>query len=181
MQDALLAVPAHVENALKAAWADGIAKSSPLAVLLVAFDGSDQATGAEAVQTLERALRAHCGRQHDSVFRHKRDEFLALLPDTSPAGARQVGGQIVEAMRHAENSATVSVGVAVSVPDEQQSAADLVRRAENVMQSAQDRGGDQCLGGADSAASTPLQSTIAQLRDLLPGKKKASKLKRRTD
>ena len=179
-QDTLITAHARVETALQAAWAEGIAKSSPLAVLLVAFDGGETAAVAAAVDTLERALRVHCGRQRDIVLRRKHDEFLALLPDTPPAGARQVGEQIVEAMRRDRAVHTVSVGVAVAVPDEQQSATDLLRRAGSVLQSAQDHGGDRCLGGA-GPASPPPQSTLARLQDLLPGKKKASDLKRRTD
>ena len=180
-EDTLITAHARAESALEAAWNDGIAKSSPLAVLLVAFDGGDRAANHDAVNTLERALRVHCGRQRDIVLRRRHDEFLALLPDTPPAGARRVGEQIVEAMRNGGNSATVSVGVAVSVPDEQQCATDLVRRAETVLQSARARGGNQCLGGAETPASTPPQSALARLRDLLPGKKKAPDLKRRTD
>lgn len=180
-QDTLITAHARVETALQAAWAEGIAKSSPLAVLLVAFDGGDQAAGAEAVDTLERALRVHCERQRDIVLRRKHDEFLALLPDTPPAGARQVGGQIVEAMRRGDHPTTVSVGVAVSVPDEQQSATDLVRRAETVLRSTRAHGGNQCLGGAETPSSTSPQSALARLHNLLPGRKKAPDLKRRTD
>jgi GGDEF domain-containing protein len=179
-QDTLITAHARVETALQAAWAEGTAKSSPLAVLLVAFDGGETAAVAAAVDTLERALRVHCGRQRDTVLRRKHDEFLALLPDTPPAGARQVGQQIVEAMRHDSATHTVSVGVAVAVPDEQQSATGLLRRAGSVLQSAQEQGGNRCLGGA-SPASSPPKSTLARLRDLLPGKRKDSDLKRRTD
>jgi GGDEF domain-containing protein len=181
-EDTLIAAHARVENALKAAWADGITKSSPLAALLVAFDGGDQAAGAEAVDTLERALRVHCGRQRDIVLRRKHNEFLALLPDTPPAGARQVGGQIVEAMRRGDNLITVSVGVAVAVPDEQRTPSDLIRRAESALRASRDNGGDRCTGGtAAGAAPSPPKGALAQLRDLLPGKKKDSDLKRRTD
>jgi len=180
-EDTLIAAHARVEEALEAAWAGGLAKSSPLAALLVAFDGRDRAVNGDTVDTLERALRVHCGRQRDIVLRRRHDEFFALLPDTPPAGARRVGEQIVEAMRNSDNPATVSVGVAVSVPDGRQSPGDLLRRAEKNLQSAQDHGGDQCLGATGPASPPPPQSALARLRDLLPAQKKASDLKRGTD
>ena len=158
-----------VDHALQSAWTRGAVESSPLALLLVAFDGGDRAATADAVDTLERALRVHCGRNHDIVLRRHTDEFLALLPDTPPAGAHRVGEQIVEAMRAGDRTTTVSVGVAVCVPDEQQSSNDLLHRAETLLQSAQDRGGNRCLGGGHKNSSPPAPSALAWLKEQVKG------------
>ena len=182
--DDLIAVHARVENALKLAWAQGLAGSNPVAVLLVAFDSGDGPADNADASNLERTLRVHCGRDHDIVLRRRHDEFIAILPETPPAGARRVGEQIVDAMRSADNGQIhrVSVGVAVSVPDEQQAPSNLLRRAESALQAAREHGGDRCIGcGTATGAPPSPKSTLAQLRDLLPRKKKDPDFKRRTD
>ena len=171
----------QLNKALQGAWSRGSAESSPLALVLVGFDKPETAF---CIGILERALRVHCARTHDVFLRRANDEYVAVLPDTPPAGARHVGEQIIAAMRAEDTDHThrVSVGVAVAVPDEQRTPTDLLRRAESALQASRDNGGDRCTGGAAAgAASSPPKSTLAQLRDLLPGKKKNSDLKRRTD
>jgi diguanylate cyclase (GGDEF)-like protein len=170
----------RLHQTLQGAWNRGSAESSPLALVLVGFDQPETAAG---LDILERALRVHCARTHDVFLRRAHDEFVAVLPDTLPSGAHHVGEQLVESMR-AEGSNhmhRISVGVAVAVPDEQRDSSDLLRRAESALKAARDSGGDRCIGG--SATSTPAvpKSALAQLRDLLPGKKKDSDLKRRSD
>jgi len=170
-----------LKQALQSAWVRGLAESSPLALVLVGFDKPETAAG---VDILERALRVHCARTHDVFLRRAHDEFVAVLPDTPPSGAHHVGEQLVESMR-AEGSNhmhRISVGVAVAVPDEQRDSSDLLRRAESALKAARDSGGDRCIGGAGSGtASPPPKGALAQLRDLLPGKKKDLDRKRRTD
>lgn len=171
----------QLDKALQAAWSRGTAESSPLTLLLVGFDKAETAVG---VGILERALRVHCARTHDVFLRRAHDEFVAVLPDTPPAGARHVGEQIVAAMRaeDTDHAHRVSVGVAVAVPDEQRTPADLLRRAESALQASRDNGGDRVTGGtAAGAVASPPKSALAQLRDLLGGKKKDADRKRRTD
>ena len=172
----------QLNQALQKAWMRGSAESSPLAVILVGFDKPETAVG---VGTLERAMRVHCARTHDVLLRRAHDEFVAVLPDTPPAGARHVGEQIVEAMRaeDTDHSHRVSVGVAVSVPDDHSDPADLLRRAESAMEAARGNGGDRVVGGgaARTVPSAAPKGALAQLRELLPGRKKDSDLKRRTD
>lgn len=171
----------QLNKALQSAWTRGSAESSPLALVLVAFDKPETAVG---MGILERALRVHCARTHDLFLRRARDEYVAVLPDTPPAGARYVGEQIIAAMRAEDTDHThsIAVGIAVAVPDEQRTPSDLLRRAESALQASRDNGGDRCTGGAAvGAAPSPPKRAFAQLRDLLPGKKNASDLKRRTD
>jgi diguanylate cyclase (GGDEF)-like protein len=172
----------QLSKELEKAWNRGSAESSPLALMVVAFDKPGTAVG---LGIMERALRVHCARTHDVYVRRAHDEYVVLLPSTPPAGARHVGEQLVEAMRAEGGDYThrVSVGVAVAVPDEQRTPADLLRRAESALQAARIAGGDRIAGGAaaSTAATTPAKGALAQLRDLLPGKKKNADLKRRTD
>lgn len=167
---------------LQSAWIRGAAESRPLSLLLVGFDKPETAVG---VGILERALRVHCARIHDVVLRRAHDEYVAVLPDTPPSGARHVGEQIVSAMRaeDTDHSHRVSVGVAVAVPDDHRDPLDLLRRAERALQGARDNGGDRCTGGAaaGTAAYTAPKHPLTRLLELMPGKKKDAELKRRTD
>ncbi len=184
MSEANTFMDAHgrMENALQSAWNRGAAESSPLAVALVSFDTTATAVG---VGILERAMRVHCARSNDVVLQRASDEFIAILPDTPPHGARRVGEQIVEAMRAADDDHThrVSVGLAVAVPDDHRPPQDLLRRAQTALEAAQEKGGDTCVGGAAGATvpNTAPKGPLALLRDLLPKKEKDPDRKRRTD
>jgi len=166
--------------ALQNAWSRGAAESSPLTVALVSFDTSATAIG---VEILERAMKVHCARTNDVVLRRASDEFIAILPDTPPQGARRVGEQIVEAMRAAADHYThrVSVGVAVAVPDEQREPDDLVHRAQSALQAARDKGGDTCVGGVAPGSNLPRKGALAHLRSLLPQAPQDPTRRRRVD
>ncbi|MBU3665965.1 MAG: diguanylate cyclase [Chthoniobacterales bacterium] len=176
-----LEAKARITEALEKAWVRGSAESSPLTVAVVSFDTPETQVG---VQILQRALQVHCARSRDIVLRRSSDEFVAILPDTPPPGARRVGEQIVEAMRAADDNHThrVSVGLAVAVPDEHRAAADLMRRAESALQAARNNGGDRCVGGIAAGTNTAPapKGLIDRLRELFP-KKEDPERKRRTD
>jgi len=169
----------QLRAALHEAWQTGTLSSSPLAIILVAFD---RAETAEDVQILERALHVHCARHHDVVLRRTHNEFVALLPETPPAGARHVARQIVEAMRGGQTQ-RVSVGLAIAVPDEHHTAEELLRRAESALASARHSGGDRCIGGATPGGgpARPTTSWLALIRDLLPRQPEPPDRQRRTD
>ena len=170
----------RVQAALQNAWSRGAAESSPLTVALVSFDTSATAVGAEIV---ERAVKAHCARTNDVVLRRASDEFIAILPDTPPQGARRVGEQIVEAMRAAADDYThrVSVGVAVAVPDEQSGPDELMRRAQSALEAAREKGGDTCVGGAATGSNPSPKGALAHLRRLLPQATQDPTRRRRVD
>lgn len=170
-------------KALHSAWIRGSAESQPLALLIVAFDKQESAVG---IDILERALRVHCARTHDVIVRRAHDEYVAVLPDTPPAGARHVGEQLVDAMRAEDTDHThrVSVGVAVAVPDDHRDPADLLRRAESALQAAQDNGGDRCAGGTAASAGADIskpQGVLTALGGLFKKKGADEESRRRTD
>lgn len=172
----------QLSKELRTAWTRGSAESSPLALLVVAFDAPPTTLGTDI---LERALRVHCARARDVFIRRADNEYVTLLPDTPPAGARQVGGRIVEAMRSEDpdHRHRVSVGVAVVVPDEHRDPSELLRRAEGALQAAQDAGGDRAIGGSTAGSPTTAskKGALGQLRELLQGKKKDPDQKRHGD
>lgn len=171
------------DKALQAAWIRGSAESSPLSLLLICFDKSETPVG---VSLLERALRVHCARTHDVCLRRSHDEFVAVLPDTPPAGARRVGEQILEAMRAEDTDRMhrVSIGAAVAVPDDHRDPSDLLRRAESALQAAQDNGGDRCVGGAAAAmtaVTTKPPGVLSTLGGIFRKKETDAESRRRTD
>lgn len=173
----------RLKAALRKAWDRGSAESTPLAVVLVGFDKAETAEGTDILQ---RALRVHCARTHDEVVRRSNNQYVAVLPDTSPSGARLIGDRIVEAMRLEDNEGAhrVSVGVAVTVPDDQRDPSDLLQRAETSLEAAQSNGGDRCAGGQASASAKAPKTTpgaFSALGRIFGKTDKDGEFRRRTD
>jgi len=173
----------QLKEALRKAWDRGCAESTPLALVLVGFDKSETAEGTDILQ---RALRVHCARTHDEVVRRSNNQYVAVLPDTSPSGARLIGDRIVEAMRleDSDRAHRVSVGVAVAVPDDHRDASDLLRRAETSFDAAQSNGGDRCVGGQGSGSAKPPKATpsaFSTLGNIFGKSKKEEEFRRGTD
>ena len=178
-----LEAQSQLKGALRKAWDRGCAESTPLALVLVGFDKSQTAEGTDILQ---RALRVHCARTHDQVVRRSNDQYVAVLPDTSPAGARLIGDRLVEAMRLEDNGRAhrVSVGVAVVVPDDHHDPSDLLSRAETSFDAAQSSGGDRCLGGQVSVSAKATKTTpgaFSALGKIFGKTKKEEEFRRGTD
>lgn len=173
-------VETDLETLLQGEWERCAAEGTPLAVMIVTPDHTALGHEEDVRRQIDRALRVHCARDRDVITGRANGSFVAILPDTPPPGARHVGEQIVDALRHApEAGATVSVGVAGVVPSAGDEPASLLTRATRSLRAAQEQGGNRCAGGGTGPSPGP-KSTLAQLRNLLP-KKKDSDLKRRTD
>ena len=109
-------------------------------------DTFGHAAGDEALRTLARILAASVG--HDAVARLGGEEFAILLPDTSPARARQIANAIrrsVEArlVTHADDAFgfTVSIGGTSSQPGDTVEL--LLQRADAALYAAKRAGRNQ--------------------------------------
>ncbi len=88
-------------------------------------------------------------REVDTLARYGGEEFVLVLPETKLAGARQAAQRICDVVRHRPFggegeepiAVTVSVGVAV-FPEHGNSAATLLRRADEALYAAKDAGRD---------------------------------------
>lgn len=173
----------RLDEALQKAWLRCSSESTPLTVILVAFD---QPETTESAELLQRALQVHCARTHDVVLRRSSEQFAAILPDTSPAGARLIGDRILEAMRSEDSGGDhrVSVGIAVTVPDDHRDPEDLLRRSEISLRAAQAAGGNRCVGGTTTSSTTANKSpsgAFSALGKLFQKKKHGEDSRRGTD
>jgi diguanylate cyclase (GGDEF)-like protein len=125
---------------------------SPLAVLLIDGDNLRQfnqisyENGDEAIRQLGAAMRNEL-RETDFIARWRTgDEFLVLLPDTSPDQAMLIGSRLCHAVDEASKTwifhTTISVGISM-FPSGGPSGQDLVHTAENGLHSAKAAGKNQ--------------------------------------
>jgi diguanylate cyclase (GGDEF)-like protein len=107
--------------------------------------------GDRLLQSLARSLRSAL-RAYDTCARWGGEEFLVLLPETSPEAALTVAGKLVQAVRQGGDpdlpEVTISVGVAVQ--ESRETFTDLVRRADDAMYAAKRLGRNR----AQAAAGT---------------------------
>lgn len=139
-----------LDASLAAAWRRAQRDKSSISALFIDIDSFKayndlygHMAGDVALAEVARAITACSRRPSDIVGRYGGEEFVVGLPDTSLEGATQVANAIRERVQHlgiahAQHTygvVTVSIGVAVSVPDESghrdvQNAAELLRLAD---------------------------------------------------
>lgn len=157
-------------------WAQCGQEQAPLALLIVHVEHLakfKEMAGPEAAQSCLKAvvamIRVFCIRRRDRVFRHGEDSFIALLPKTHKEGARHVAARIAEGVLNLQltppgaasaEPATVSVGGAVAVPCDSDSAAELLARAEHALDASRSRGEIWIVGDS----GIPQQKGISKLQ-----------------
>ncbi len=93
-------------------------------------------------------------RTGDLVSRHGGEEFLVLLPETPPQGAVLVAERLragVAALDHLPQQVTVSIGVAACLQDE--SAEELIARADEAMYRAKEAGRNRVIPAVEPLGS----------------------------
>jgi diguanylate cyclase (GGDEF)-like protein len=134
--------------------AQSVRNDSPLALLLLDLDHFKQvndscghAVGDTILRRVARTLRSTI-RRGDAAVRFGGEEFLVLLPDTGPEGARCVADNIREAVRRLRvprecslSELTTSIGIAIH-PTHSGSLDVLIRLADDALYTAKKRGRD---------------------------------------
>mgnify|MGYP001766358143 CR=1 FL=1 len=165
-------------TALDHEWIQCGREQSPVALLvfhveqLAKFrETSGQDAAASCLKAVVAMIRVFCIRRRDRVFRHGDDGFLAILPKTHKDGARHVATRIADGVYNlhlsppgaaSAEAATVSVGGAVVVPAEGDSAAELLARAEHALETARSRAEIWIAGDGE----LPRQKGIGKLQGL---------------
>ena len=130
-----------------------VRRGHPLALLLVDLDHFKAVNDVQGHLEGDRMLRhvaavfERVTRETDAVGRFGGDEFIVVLPDTEPAQAINVAERLVVDVRAecgaptAKTPITASVGLGIAATDD--SASDLVGRADRAAYRAKDAGGDR--------------------------------------
>ena len=162
MEDSLtgLANRRRFDAALAREWQRAQREQQPLGLVMMDIDDFKayndlygHQTGDEGLKKVAACLRRNVRRAGDLVARYGGEEFVVILPNTDPAGAREVAEAMHRTvrdmgLRHAGARAgghlTISAGVAATVPTPDQTPADLVERADRALYRAK-RGGRDCV------------------------------------
>ncbi len=146
------------DEALEREWRRGRRTGNPLALLMVDIDHFKRVNdtyghraGDQCLQSLATILRRLARRPSDIIARYGGEEFAVLLPDIDLATAMvladefcmKVREQLFEAGTGRSLALTVSVGVAVQVPDKNTRADALVEAADCALYAAKQAGRDR--------------------------------------
>jgi len=112
-------------------------------------DNYGHLAGDECLQSVASTMKKCVNRPADLVARYGGEEFCVILPDTELTGAVKIAEKIrssIEKMAvpHGHSTAskfvTISVGVAVAVPDEDQATQDILEIADSRLYKAKSEG-----------------------------------------
>jgi diguanylate cyclase (GGDEF)-like protein len=144
------------DQRMAAAWESSMQNVTPLAVLLVdvdhfkAFNDRDgHLAGDECLKKVATIIRSAVDRPRDLACRYGGDEFAIILPDTDEPGVRSIADTIRRRVAQArftdrgsksERRVTVSIGVAVTTPQQGQDPTALISGADDRLYRAKSRG-----------------------------------------
>lgn len=135
-----------------------VARGHPLAVVMIDLDGfkrvNDERGHLQGDLVLQElgAVLGRATRAVDTASRYGGDEFVVLLPDTTPESARAVAERLVAEIREvgtrfdAAHPVTASAGVAIARPGD--TLAGVLRRADENAYRAKQSGGDRVVVAA---------------------------------
>lgn len=109
-------------------------------------DNGGHATGDQAILAVAKRLEA-CKRSYDVLARYGGDEFVMLLPDTDPAGGRNMMERLISAVKDDQQS--ISVGMAF-YPEHGDSVEELLYLADKAMYFSKTSGGNRVSVGTVS-------------------------------
>ncbi|MER8911971.1 GGDEF domain-containing protein [Mesorhizobium sp. M0854] len=103
---------------------------------------------AEVLKQIAHAIQTGAGRSNDLAARYRGEEFVIVLVDASMEHANEIAFRLVQSVRdlnipHDFGRVTVSVGVATTVPNENESPNDLVKAADLALFRAKSEGRDR--------------------------------------
>jgi diguanylate cyclase (GGDEF)-like protein len=138
----------------------------PLSVILLDIDNfkslndtHGHLTGDDCLISVAKACNELINRSGDFLARYGGEEFVVLLPGTPEAGALAVAERLRQTVANApmpegENgkplTLTVSVGVATAIPERDQTAASLVKRADEALYAAKGAGRNRVMVSPES-------------------------------
>jgi diguanylate cyclase (GGDEF)-like protein len=156
MQDGLTGIRnrRYFDDKLTQEWQRAIRSRDSLALLLIDIDffksfndKYGHLVGDECLKRVAQAIDNAITRPSDAVARYGGEEFAVILPETGVEGALHVAENIrlaVERVRievgEARVQVSVSIGVAILVPDEGRASQDLILVADQALYDAKSAG-----------------------------------------
>jgi diguanylate cyclase (GGDEF)-like protein/PAS domain S-box-containing protein len=146
----------YFDENLEREWRRAIRKKTELSLIMIDIDyfksfndTYGHLSGDECIKTVAQVLNSSVNRPGDLAARFGGEEFIVLLPDTEPEGAMKVARTIratVEALQVVHegstinNYVTVSLGVATTSPEPEQTPKELVFAADRALYQAKENG-----------------------------------------
>ncbi|WP_223923991.1 diguanylate cyclase [Geobacter sp. AOG2] len=172
LQDALtdLANRRCFDETLDTEWARAARTGQPLALLLLDVDHFKEyndryghQAGDECLRSVAQVLRAGARRVSDLAARYGGEEFVVIAADTDTASAlylaesmrKQIEGLAISHEQTDLGHVSISIGVAVVIPDERLEAAELVRMADDALYRAKNGGRNRVELVAPSVQASP--------------------------
>ncbi|GAK51507.1 putative diguanylate cyclase with GGDEF domain [Candidatus Moduliflexus flocculans] len=142
-------------------WKRHVRESQPLSLIMgdIDFfkrynDTYGHVQGDECLKQIAAALRNNARRPADLVARYGGEEFCVILPNTDEEGAIRVAAGIqtdIQMLRIEHNASdvspyvTLSIGVATTIPDQRQTADELIETADKALYHAKMQGRDRVI------------------------------------
>ena len=127
-----------LEDRLSQEWSHAQRNQASISILFLDLNGfkkvndtQGHAAGDQLLSAIGSQLRSIPLRTHDIIARYAGDEFIVVLPDSSEVSAERVADQIHRAM--SEIGASVSIGIASTVPAKDDRFSDLIALADSRM------------------------------------------------
>ena len=160
LTDSLTGIPnrRRFDQQMGIEWRRAARTTKPLALLLLDVDffknyndHYGHQDGDSCLRKVARLLQSHAGRASDMVARYGGEEFVMLLADTDSEQALALAENIrfaleTLALPHAQSAfgcVTISIGVAVTTPDETETPEMFIRMSDKAMYQAKANGRNQ--------------------------------------
>ena len=146
----------HFDEYLELEWRRAMREQQQLSLLMIDVDyfkvyndSFGHLAGDEALRQVAEAIRSSCSRPTDLPARYGGEEFALVLPNTSPGGARLVAEKLRQTVLglgipHTASTAdtflTVSIGLATSSGQPNESLENLMFRADKALYQAKGEG-----------------------------------------
>jgi diguanylate cyclase (GGDEF)-like protein len=150
----------HFDETLSSEWRRCMRSGKPLSLVLIDLDHFKlfndhygHQAGDSCLQQVSACLKAGFARSHDLVARYGGEEFVCVMPETSLEGAEAKARVLEKAVRAlripheksavADGIVTISLGVAVAMPNVGEECAALILCADRSLYMAKDAGRGQ--------------------------------------
>jgi len=149
----------YFDNRLQQEWQRLQREENPLSLILVDIDYFKKYNdyfghleGDECLKQVAKALTDSVKRPMDIVARYGGEEFAVILPNTDTSGAIQIAKEIqtnIAQLEIAQNPqcsfphVTVSLGIATTIPDNNNSVKSLISQADSALYQSKEKGRNQ--------------------------------------